>query len=155
MKWMCFFSLQTGSETAHSITVRQEAGDCRKKTCNEKEVVNDAEYNEKCHPLPVEDSREVRRQDFCCFYMLQVKLLLVMIKKSFVYNCFFTIELQCKDPVLSQSLMAEDQIAEHAIIQNTEVLSDKKSEYHVSDLLEEENIVRHKYFIFCCIIFPH
>jgi len=27
--------------------------------------------------------------------------------------------------------MAEDQIAGHAIIQNTEALSDKKSEYHV------------------------
>ena len=41
--------------------------------------------------------------------------------------------------------MAEDQIAEYAIIQNTEVLSHKKSEDHVSDLLEEEYIVRHKY----------
>jgi len=74
-------SLQTGSETAHSITVRQETRDCQKRTCNEKEVVNDEEYNKKCHPLPVEDSREVCRQDLCCFYMLQTKLLLVMIKK--------------------------------------------------------------------------
>ena len=51
--------------------------------------------------------------------------------------------------------MAEDQIAGHAIMQNTEVLSDKKSEDHVSDLFEEEYIIRHKYFIFCCIIFLH
>ena len=42
-------------------------------------------------------------------------------------NCFSTIELQFKDSVLSQSLMAEDQSAEHATIQNTEVLSDKKA----------------------------
>ena len=92
---MCFLSLQTDSETAHSITVRQETGDCRKRTCNENEVVNDAEYNKKCHPLPVEDSREVCRQDLCCFYMLQIKLLLVMIKKSFVYSLIVFSQLNC------------------------------------------------------------
>jgi len=92
---MCFLSLQTGSETSHSITVRQETGDCRKKTCNEKEAVNDAEYNKKYHSLPVEDSREVCRQDLCCFYMLQIKLLLVMIKKSFVCSPIVFPQLNC------------------------------------------------------------
>ena len=54
-------------------------------------------------------------------------------------NCLFTIELQFKDSVLSQRLMAEDQIAEYAIIQNTEVLSDKKKAKTMSATCSKKN----------------
>jgi len=60
MKRMSFPLLQTGSETAHSITVTQEeAGDCLKKICNEIVAFDDAECSEKIHPLSVDHCKDV------------------------------------------------------------------------------------------------